>query len=924
MAIDDPRIANWIERYGDRLRERASIRLFVSSVFRDTERERELLARMVFPQLRATCARRGLAFHAVDLRWGVPADELDEARLLRRLSAEIDGCLPFILGILGGAYGTQLRSERSITEYEICYALKADREIPALLLAYSVPPDPVDGEDAKQAALRTHVRMHASLWRERGSDPLQTARMIHGDLAAIVERLWTLPCEDDARARRRAAQRAHVRVHAGRLIGRTRELAMLDAYAANGDRPMIVTGPEGCGKTTLLAAWAERHDAFFHSQRVDGGEPTQSTLRSIADALGVDAPDMGKEPELLGLRRALRTRDPAHPWVVIVDQVDRLAQLGGGIDLRWMRALDAPAVRVVIGACDDPSLHEQAATFGWPVLRLDPLPPRDSGRFIAEGLARNGKVLDAAGTDALRAGLSDRVPLYQQAVLEELIDHGDFRTVAQEIVALTSQPDLAALYRLLFLRMEARYDGPNPGLIRQILRLLYFSEGLMEHELLELVDAGDRSAAALAWSALRHGIRHALVEHGGVVRFGPEAAFRVVGEDASSDPSVEASMRRRLASYFLGTDARSDRGMHVALKQLVLLSDWPALAVELTDLPRVLALHRSHPHQAIAFCAALKRVNGRALEALFLGALADPSCRSMEVLCRLESLSSSLGESHAALLLGQHKLALAEDPNAIALAQADLAVNFSRVGAWDEAAFFAYRALAAAQALQLPRLTAQACSVLASAFAARGKTAEAMQANEAAIAYARAGEDEVRELECLGWLATEKKNHGLHAGSNALLLEALRDVRRAKALAGRMGDPGRRTLARSTEASILAALGRTEEANAAFGEIVMYLEHYGDQHGARATRHNWANALGTAGDLAGAGAILEELIAACSADGDAEGLGLALDALGNVWFSSGDFERARELCARAIAVLSASGHLGHVRLIEQKLARLVL
>lgn len=47
------------------------IRVFISSTFRDMMRERDLLVKEVFPELRRKCAKRFVTFTEVDLRWGI-------------------------------------------------------------------------------------------------------------------------------------------------------------------------------------------------------------------------------------------------------------------------------------------------------------------------------------------------------------------------------------------------------------------------------------------------------------------------------------------------------------------------------------------------------------------------------------------------------------------------------------------------------------------------------------------------------------------------------------------------------------------------------------------------------------------------------------------------------------------------------------
>ncbi len=57
-----------------------TVRVFVSSTFRDMHAERNWLARVVFPELRERCAKRELYLTDVDLRWGVTEEEANRAR----------------------------------------------------------------------------------------------------------------------------------------------------------------------------------------------------------------------------------------------------------------------------------------------------------------------------------------------------------------------------------------------------------------------------------------------------------------------------------------------------------------------------------------------------------------------------------------------------------------------------------------------------------------------------------------------------------------------------------------------------------------------------------------------------------------------------------------------------------------------------
>jgi hypothetical protein len=84
------------------------IRVFISSTFRDPAmagRERDLLVKEVFPELRRKCARRFVTFTEVDLRWGITEAQANEGQVLPLCLAEIERSRPYFIGLLGERYG---------------------------------------------------------------------------------------------------------------------------------------------------------------------------------------------------------------------------------------------------------------------------------------------------------------------------------------------------------------------------------------------------------------------------------------------------------------------------------------------------------------------------------------------------------------------------------------------------------------------------------------------------------------------------------------------------------------------------------------------------------------------------------------------------------------------------------------------------
>jgi len=97
-----------------------TVRVFISSTFRDMQAERDHLVRFVFPKLREELVKFRIHLVDVDLRWGVTGDQ-DALEVCREV---IDECHPRFMCMLGGRYGwVPEGQDKSITADEIHYGV---------------------------------------------------------------------------------------------------------------------------------------------------------------------------------------------------------------------------------------------------------------------------------------------------------------------------------------------------------------------------------------------------------------------------------------------------------------------------------------------------------------------------------------------------------------------------------------------------------------------------------------------------------------------------------------------------------------------------------------------------------------------------------------------------------------------------------
>uniref|UniRef100_A0A7S4G7Z1 TROVE domain-containing protein n=1 Tax=Eutreptiella gymnastica TaxID=73025 RepID=A0A7S4G7Z1_9EUGL len=84
-----------------------TLRVFISSTFRDMHGERAALTQRVFPALRRRLMQQGIRCHIVevDLRWGITSDDAASGLTLSMCLNEVERCRPFFIGLLGERYG---------------------------------------------------------------------------------------------------------------------------------------------------------------------------------------------------------------------------------------------------------------------------------------------------------------------------------------------------------------------------------------------------------------------------------------------------------------------------------------------------------------------------------------------------------------------------------------------------------------------------------------------------------------------------------------------------------------------------------------------------------------------------------------------------------------------------------------------------
>jgi telomerase protein component 1 len=119
-----------------------TVRVFISSTFRDMHTERDHLVKVTFPALREKLLPHRVELYDIDLRWGITEDEAKNEKVIDLCLEQVDECRPFFLAFLGHRYGwvpSQVSQETqqrfpvvqqfpgvSVTELELHHGAKLD------------------------------------------------------------------------------------------------------------------------------------------------------------------------------------------------------------------------------------------------------------------------------------------------------------------------------------------------------------------------------------------------------------------------------------------------------------------------------------------------------------------------------------------------------------------------------------------------------------------------------------------------------------------------------------------------------------------------------------------------------------------------------------------------------------------------------
>ena len=622
-----------------------SIRVFVSSTFRDMQAERDELVKRVFPRLRRLCAERHVGWTEVDLRWGITSEEAAEGKVLPICLEEIRRCRPFFIGLLGERYGwvpTEIpqalidrepwlaeHRHKSVTELEILHGVLNDPAMAQRSYFYfrdssyldSLPSAERDrcreiatddetrrlgSEEASRrseergrrlADLKDRIRASGLPLHDGYPSPQQLGELVLADLTAAIDAQFPEGAVPEPLDREAAEHEAFAESRREVYLGREGDFVRLDEHAAGDGAPLVVLGEAGSGKSALLANWLDRfrkghpeiptvaHFVGATPYSTDGSGMLRRFLGEFNRlfGLGLEIPDRAQELQQAFANALYRVAAKGRV-VLVIDALNQLEDRERALDLAWLPPEVPAGVRLFLSTLPGRPLEELTRR-GWPTMTIGPLAEAERGQLIERYLReKHRKRLSDAQAKRVAGAHQAANPLYLRTLLEELRLIGVRERLDERIGHYLEARTSAELYIKVLKRWEEDYEGARGGLVREAMSLIWAARrGLREGELLELLGGDDQPLPQAAWSPLHLAAWESLVSRSGLLGFSHADLRAAVEAECVASAEAKRAAHLRLADNF---DRRrlEPRSVDELPWQLRQAESWPRLYELLGDL----------------------------------------------------------------------------------------------------------------------------------------------------------------------------------------------------------------------------------------------------------------------------------------------------------------------------------------------------
>jgi nephrocystin-3 len=674
---------------------RRMIRVFISSSFWDMKQEREELVKHVFPKLKKICSQRGVAFSAVDLRWGITEEQASEGRVLPICFREIAACRPFFIGILGDRYGSIIDKvpddllsrepwlencrDRSLTELEILHGYLNDPESADHAYFYfrdpyyfkSRQPDFEYDNPEKLADLKNRIRATGVDVRENYPSPAELGKLVYDDFFKLIDELFPEGSELDPLDRDALDHDLFAFSRYKTYIPRQEYYNRLDEHAKGADQPIVVLGESGSGKSALLANWVSNYRSAnpgnLYITHFIGATPYSADWAAMVRrimgefkrryGIGGETPS---EPRLLRsafanwLHMASAAAGKRNERVVLIlDALNQLEDRDGAPDLMWLPPVIPENIRMYLSTLPGRPM-DNLEKREWPSLVVQPLQDNERTTLIDKYLGQYSKSLDKPRAEKIAASEQTRNPLYLRSLLEELRLFGTYEHLDRAIEYYLSSDTIPELFERILRRVERDFEVEWPGLVEDAMTLIWASRrGLSEDELMELLGTVRHPMPRSQWAEFYSAVEIFLVQRSGLMNFAHDYMRQAVQSRYLTNEQKQTEVHLKLANLFEKAPP-SERSVDELPWQLAEGKSWQRLFELLGNLEFFKKAWDNDQSEVMRFWARVETQSDLKLVDAYADALGAPQdIADSAILMDLALLLENTGHVEEALALSQ-------------------------------------------------------------------------------------------------------------------------------------------------------------------------------------------------------------------------------------------------------------------------------
>ena len=573
-----------------------TVRVFLSSTFRDFAEERDLLVRTIFPELRRRCRERQVELVDVDLRWGITEEEAQNGSVLSICLAEIDRARPYFMGFIGERYGwvpekdkydaaivqeqpwlEEHRGGKSVTELEMLHGVLNNPAMAGRAFFYfrdakwsgkkgGAYLSEGTQEKSKLEELKDRIRKSGFPVVENYPTPERLAERVREDLWTLIDEAYPASEVPDALTMERRRHEAYTLSRIRLYLGGERYFTALDK-AMDACKPVLITGQSGGGKSALIANWfldwSSKHPkaaVIVHHLGcgADAADPVRMAVRIMQEIAIVTGDefkpesDPDKQLEQLPLWLAIASAWAQRENKEVLIVLDGLDKLSDREHLRWFPAFLPPQVKLVASCLDGEILEATKTRLSWVELKVKAFTKAERSRFITEYLGRYRKKLTSPQAKTLQSHPLSGNPLFLMTVLEELRVFGVHEELEQRLATLLSLPSSKAegdeptvddVFEHVLARVEADL-GEKP--VQQAMEAIWASRaGLYQDELLAIA-----KLVPAQWAAIQNALDESIYESGGKISFGHDYLRKAVEDRYGLTGKKKLKLHWKLAEWF--------------------------------------------------------------------------------------------------------------------------------------------------------------------------------------------------------------------------------------------------------------------------------------------------------------------------------------------------------------------------------------